>query len=191
MLSRQVVDFLFEFFQRCFQHIQLVCLGIGQFQEPSLQELQLAVVPGVQDGHLAGEFKFVEVEQLFHHLGAVGVAQLQKLLETALGNDHRAFEVVVFQTDDRFQLFDLDGLPRLVYPGVGIALQRGDVVKFLAIAATFHRGHVGVVVRSSLEDKLDEQLIRFEVHHVVVLVVFLVQPLDFTVKGEGDGFQNG
>ncbi|OPZ98797.1 MAG: hypothetical protein BWY72_00655 [Bacteroidetes bacterium ADurb.Bin416] len=42
-----------------------------------------------------------------------------------------------------------------------------------------------------LEDKLDEQLIRFEVHHVVVLVVFLVQPLDFTVKGEGDGFQNG
>ena len=88
-------------------------------------------------------------------------------------------------------MFDLDGLPCLVDPSVGITLQGGDVGKSLAVSATLNRGHVGIILWPCLEDKLDEQLIRFEVHHVVVFVVFLVQSLDFTVKGEGNGFQDG
>ena len=154
--------------------------------------MHLCVIFGLQRYHLVIELVLLKVEKLFQHLRAVFVTQLQELLKLSLWNDDGTFEVLVAQPDGLHQQLLIDGEPRVTLLLVGSTIQRLHLVEPSAVATPSDGAAVGCLLTTCFKDEIDQQFIRFQVHHVVVAVVTRqVQPVGTTVKGEGDRLEDG
>ena len=118
-----------------FGDCRLLCFS--QFQQLPFDPVDLMMVLPFHHHHFRIEFEALQVEDLFQHAGAVGIAQLQELLEFSLGNDDGAAEVLVTQTEDRFRR-NLLRLPFAIDPLQGAALERIDLLEMLLLPFSPH-----------------------------------------------------
>ncbi len=184
-------DALFQLLQFSLVLFHLCLVDAAQLLQLSLQLVLLLVVFRLQRDHLIEKLILLQVEELFQHLGAVLVAQLQELLKLTLGDDDGALEVLVAQPDGLLELLLFYRDPVVGHLSVGSAFERLHLFEPFVVTPTPYGGTEQGLLTACLKDEIDQQLLRFQVHHVVITVISgEVQPVGTAVQSEGDRLQD-